>query len=908
MTSILTNHAKTHLWQAPNQDYQFNIGLGRLTKDGGFTSHANVMWHQVLSPTRHEGTNKWHHVYQIGQISPLTLNLVNRLELDRWVPAKHLVDDFDLLIEVYFESGSVVPLSHVWLMRDYTDNLLVCVWHDRSLNYGSLHLFDTSHHPITKKVTLDTDKLVTRFYTNSYLKNTQFNAKTKVRMDSIKTHSGIINSGNDYNLFIENVRKITTLFGNVGMGMWYEDGFFVSAPKAYNNTMQGKTYTFVWDETFKFSQTFLLKECPAFTSIKDLNRKKYLLLCDTEYDIIDYFDDIDFYLIRKDESKGTFRGVYINRTKEGMFRQVTHNAYALDAAYLEWYTRHHDFLGDLAECHILIMVRNGGMMRGVFSNSHRIDELFRLPYQTVLNAFLNTDSLIPEWRAATLENSDYTALMGASDIDHCEEVATRAYGYTGLVSSLAYPIVTVKNGRINGVPEVCRIADKTTGDGVSSVFCYDSEGGYLGYYSSSSLQETMTLPKEFSSAAKAEVFALKTVDSSSYCGIVIDQNVSTWDLEQYGFRVYACTYTNDRPSGDWRDITGKPYYTFTKGGDGKLPTIEWNARLMSEAGLIGAVKINKYMLINEVDIPEVIRLNRGNLVYSIKGTVNNRGTSDYNTLSLPFGCVEVFFKDNTLIEGIDYLVKWPMVYILNREVLKDPHTTAKLIIRCYGACNPETMKPYPPVESGFVSKGYLSVDGQYDITKHRPNKVVINSAIVDKGKYKLAEYGEGVLYQPDGRPYCIRDYIVPIEGFSTGNTVDMYRKMVETDKRLGDYLSQFIPEPEIRRPTVFQEPWQLVSPLVLYLLTEIKNGQYDYLKQGGDIDITTVHNVVKPLQWLLEFDPINLGIDERYIAVRPHPYLEPMRCSSRQYEFLELVINLYLKGKVDLTNFVQITE
>ena len=82
MTNVLVEHAKEHVWQEPLQDRQFNIGLGRLTKKGGFVGSTSVLWHRVLSPTRNETTKKFHHVYQIGQISPITLNLVNALIRD----------------------------------------------------------------------------------------------------------------------------------------------------------------------------------------------------------------------------------------------------------------------------------------------------------------------------------------------------------------------------------------------------------------------------------------------------------------------------------------------------------------------------------------------------------------------------------------------------------------------------------------------------------------------------------------------------------------------------------------------------------------------------------------------------------------------------------------------------------
>lgn len=900
MTNILVEHAKENVWQEPLQDRQFNIGLGRLTKHGGFVGSTNVLWHRVLSPTRHETTRKFHHVYQIGQISPITLNLVNSLIKDTWVSVQKVVDDFDVLIEVYFESGAIVPLDHVWVMRDFTDNLLLGVWHDKSIDYGTVKILNRYDDEVRHvKIDTDTDRLITRFYSNARQSNTSFNAVSSVVNDSVKVTSKKINTQSDYNTLITETTAIRNEFNNKGMGLWYEDGFLVTAPNGYTTTMLGKTISFVWDETYKFKQMFPIKNIPMFVSKLDQFRRKYLLLCDTVYDIIDFYDDVDFYLVSGNENK--YRGIYINRSQPYSLRQVTHNAYAVDAEMIAGYMRQHEFLsGD--DVYILIQVREGGRTHGVFSQRNRIDELFKLPYSSVVNAFMNTDALVDEWKAASLEESAYVKLMGAESHELTQELATAAYGYPGITQTILDPLSDVVGGYVK-VPKGLQRLDNDSRQGVRSVFLYDGGGKYLGYMNNGDILDKIQVGSRFPTATRAECFRMKVVSTGEFGGIYFDKDINSNTLDEFGFRAY--TRYNDESNLDnkWTDVTGKPFYTYTKGTAKKPASLIWDRDALDAVGLVGCVKVNKFILVNTYQYKQSSY--SGAVMVDVTSLHDWRGEYIATFQTIPPAVVEVFADGEQLIESIDYEMKFPTIIINNTKVCSSAATT--IVVRSYGCGDPKTGKPYPPIETGFVTNGFLSVDGEYDITKHRSNKVVVNSRKVDKSSVRFSEYAEtGQLYPVDGRPYMVQDYIVNVEPFADKDTTTLYSDMRDVDKRLGDYLTQFLPEVPVNRPLVQTERWSLISPVVSTILHSMANGYMGNNSIRTSMTLEDFNSWFSPFEYLLDYDPAYHNLDNRYVHIRPHPYQTTMTCSMRQYQFIEQVISFYLNDRVDLTPYVEI--
>lgn len=895
MSELLVTHAKKHLWQVPNQDHQFNIGLARLTKVGGFIGSTKVLRHRVLNPTRDDAKRYYQHVYQVGQISPLTLNIANMLPINEWMPAEDLVDDHNVLIELYFESGAIVPLATVWVMRDYKSNILMCVRIDRDFDYGVLtQINEFSEEVDLVKVNTDNDRLIARFYTNALGTNTAFNAASSQLNDTVGTISRVITTALEWGSFIAAVNQLKSRFGNKGGGLWYKDGFLVSKPPAFNNNMIGGRYTVVWDEAFKFSQMFRLKSTALFKSARDPGYNKYLLVCDAEYDEIDFFDDVDFYLVSGTPTN--YKGVYVNRAKERFLRQVTHNGYAVDATLVGSYMKQHAFLNNIDNCWLLVQVRKGGMVQPVLSQANRIDELFRLPYANIMQALYNVNSLVPEWTARELENSAYMRLAGGTERNITPALARDAYGYAGIVNALAHPKQPIINGVVT-LPSALSMADPVTGKGCRTLFVYNDMGLLIGTIYSEGLSNTIDV-SGFTMAGTVECFRLKLKNQTDKTSFYHNQDVTDPHLEEYGFACYVSGEFNGKASGKWIDVTGTNFYSYSNG------KLTWHWQLLTEANLYPCVHVNDDVLVTRTTITNP---NNGDFI-----TVNVEALQDFYTgsrlerLNVPVATVDVFVNGEAMIEGVDYYLggNYPTVIIVNTWANNLP--SCEVLIRAYGLGNPKTNKPYPPVDVGFVTEGYLSKDGGYDVSKYRPNSVVVNSRIVGNSKYRFSEYDEGVLYPVDGRPYMVRDYIIPTEHLAPGSSTALYTKMCDIDKRVGGYLDTYVLDQPTIQPQVISGRWSVISPLCAALLRDFNNGFMNNAAAPKELTKTNVTALVKSYLSLLDYDPAAKQADSRYVYVRPHALSDPINVTITQWRFLNLVNDLYLNGRIDFTSFVTI--
>ena len=160
MANALLNHAIKTVWQEPNQDRQFNVGLARLTPLGGVLYSQKVLWHTVFTP-KVEG-RKWFHIYQVGQVPEEVFDVL--LMDSTWITIEKICESQSILIDLYLVSGGMVPRNKVWLMRDFSNNILVCIEHDRKTNYGT----DTSIDGYTgvaknQKINLDNSNVIIRF-------------------------------------------------------------------------------------------------------------------------------------------------------------------------------------------------------------------------------------------------------------------------------------------------------------------------------------------------------------------------------------------------------------------------------------------------------------------------------------------------------------------------------------------------------------------------------------------------------------------------------------------------------------------------------------------------------------------------------------------------------------------------
>ena len=893
MESPLVTHAKLNVWCATNQDFQYHINLPRITPERGVLREYPVLWDNLAVPKTSK-MREYFHFYQIGHLPAKTFDFIGKE--NEWINYMDLNRDNNILVDVYLVSGAIVPRDHIWVTKLYNKNIVVAIQNNFRIDYGVCDATYFNGVAYKDKFTLDNTQAIIRFYSNAYFDKVSYIENAVDPKQPIRMVYKQVKSQEDFSNFIIAANSIEREFGNEGLGVYYQDGFVTQKPMGFAQKYVGSYMGFMWDESFDYEITYPIKHLPAFISEKNRGVRKYLLVVDAVYDKIDYHDDIDFYIV----NNTTGKGVYFNRNFRFALTMVTHNSYAINAEAIEGYIGAHDFLGTIDNCSIRMMVRHGGREVGLFNQKNRIEELYQLNLKQITEAHINTPSLVPAWRAPALEASSYVELMSAPSHLVTNDLVIDAYGYNGICSQFANPLVTVRAGEVV-VPEIGCIPDKSNNLGYRALFTYDNTGKYLGHFTNNSLSPYAGVPNTFKTAATVEVIngALSTDEVSAWVNVDVTDN----EIEQYGFRCYISTGDIHGILNKWEDVTGSKLYTYTKATLTSPAKIRWNWGLLSQANLYPAVKSNKTVHVYEWSKPAGVVYD-GCLEIEVKATQQWGNNKLRKPLGIPAGNVDVFANGLSLIKNVDYFMNWPMIVIVNRDINRSK--TINVTVRSYGFGDPRTNKPFEPQEIGFVKDGMLSINGVYNVRNNKCVRVLVDNKLVKMDSKNYGEYLVGSNYT-DGKPYSITDYAIPIENLLPGrDTWTLYKETLDIDKTVSDYLTPRLPENKALTPVVNVSRWTVISPVVSTILHAFKN-EFNFDRFVDDNytseDLT---KWFKPFEWLLQFDPAYHNVDENYFRIEPHSNTTVMTITQKQYEFLEWIIVLHLNGRVDLTNNVKI--
>ena len=95
MLNVLVDHAIDNVWCTPEQDNQVILKLARLTPVGGVFNRYKLHWDYIPLPEK----NINYHVFQIGQIHPLLLNLLEKRE--EWVSLAQACNGKNTILDIY---------------------------------------------------------------------------------------------------------------------------------------------------------------------------------------------------------------------------------------------------------------------------------------------------------------------------------------------------------------------------------------------------------------------------------------------------------------------------------------------------------------------------------------------------------------------------------------------------------------------------------------------------------------------------------------------------------------------------------------------------------------------------------------------------------------------------------------
>lgn len=859
MYDYLVDHAIKNVWCTPDQDNQRIYAPKRLTANGGIKSSFRVMWRLIDMP---DVKSHWH-VYQIGQINPVILNLLP--DVSEWTSFSEPMNSRKLIADIYTGNGVQLPRFDTYFMFTSDHNLIVAIKKNKNISWD-----------------FDNEQPYIRLYSNAYFASARADAVADIIYTSganiVKTND-ILNIQNEYNQYAT----------KVGATYVFVNGIRVDRINLFTVRV-GDWCEFVYDSSIKKVVDFKLSDLQVFTSTLDSTLKYLLHHADDDVTTIDYRDDIDVFLMYSTGSN-SHKGLWYHKNEDDSMRMVTHRDYAIPTAYIAGYENKLTTIlgiGGYVPQNLIIRlhIRQSGYDRALVYEANRIKELYKLPAALIPRAMLGIDATVPNWQVANLENSGYTQIMAADCCDITNPLVNTAYGYNAISRLLG------NTPQLTRLESSVQMVDLPYGIQTScTVYEYNAAGEMLGYYLHtlgsrySCVNPTTTLVEAISGAGGRIL-----TDRFSATDITVDTSQS--------YRVYWNFKATVGIAADWVDITGTDKYTVINSVVTRTPAIV--------AGII-MVRTEDRFLAYDLQLP----MTGGELRFGITQTrpVNSLPTSI--SMEVPLGEIDVFLNKKSLIRDLDYILHFPEIAIINKEYLIDPLNTLQNIhIRMTGYCD-TSMTVNEPSDVGFIEHGLLSKNNRFDIRDDKVLRIVVGGKVYDRSELVFSEdhTGVSILNPINGKPYSIQDTVVPLKSYTAEPTFVVRARALVIDQAVSQYLTLKIPEPVIGAPSAIVNRYALFSPFICKIIYDLKSGVLNDARYKVNYSDMVASAICAPYLHLLQFDPTQQAqmLDSRYVIVHPHNLYNTINLDLYSYRFLERIIKIYTNNLITLSGFVTLS-
>lgn len=853
MFDYLVDHALKNAWCTPDQDMQAIVKPARLTKPTGAFSVFQVLWNQIQLPIR----NVRMHVYQIGQLHPLLMGLFPSYK--KWTSLAEACNAQNLICDLYNIDGIELPRCEAWYMVTEDRNLILAV-----------------RAPDRAPVDLSTQDIYLRIYSNAFFNSVRANSATDV-------------------VYVSGIRAVTqndilalqTAFeqyaSKPGHTYCFVNGYKVDRINLLTVKV-GDVAEFVYDGSIKKVLEFRIGDLPSFVSELDSKHKYLLHNAQGDVQTIDYHDDIDLFISRR-TSPTQSKGIYYHRNQTDAVRMVTHCDYAIPVAYVAAYVQTQPLWSDMDSLTLTLHIRESGYERPLIYENQRIHELYKLPDQDILAAMLGLHSVVDVWRAAALEKSHYPELMSAKARDVTPALVQNAYGYNAISKVLCdTPRKTrLYSGRkVTSVPY--GLQQKAT------AYEYDVDGVMIGYHGHS-LGSTYVARD-----IRTDLVEMVTGEGYDKLDEVYGEVDVPLDPNQ-NYRMYLCPIEGGRPTNIWEDVTDSGKYAIENN------RCKW---LIDRTRWYPLVRGDKTFLAYDLQL----QMTSGLLMFSLRHRqTRNAITSNY-TMQIPMGELDIFLNGHSLIEGVDYVVKFPQIVITNKKFLVNPKTDKqKIHVRFMGFCNPDLSRDVPD-DVGFIDYQLLSHNSRFDLRDDKVLRIVVDGALFARDELLFAEEHSGVMVpnSVNGTPYMVRDIVTPLRGLTQESTYSLRAKSLEIDRKISDYMTLRLPQPKQDTPSVIAQLYQLVSPFACKILHDLEDGVLNDPRLKQHYNDMVVMELCQPYLYLLDYDPSqdDTRVDPNYSVVHCHHLDEVMEISVYTYKFLTMVNRIYLKNRVEFSHIVKL--
>lgn len=853
---FLRDHALKNVWCTPDQDTQAIFELAKITPYGGAKKQFKVLWNYMALPDQ----NSTWHLFQIGQIHPLILGLYPKV--GEWMSFESACNIQKLVCDIYNVDGVQLPRFESFYCYTQNRNLLVAIKRNDNIPFR-----------------FNEDNIYLRLYSNEYFVTERAHNTDDfifVKGTKITSTQDILDLQSDYDDY-------TALEGQTYA---FVNGLKVDKIDLVNVAV-GDTAEFVYDSSIYKVVDFLVSDLLTFESILDAKRKYMLHYAGEDNGTIDYQDDIDVFVL-KDEGSDRHSGLFYHKNNADSFRNLTHRDYSAVVQYVVRYMSKLQSLAQAGEVitsdqiYLRLHIRKSGYQRSLIYENNRIHELYRMQDEDIAKAMLGIDSTVSNWRAEVLENSDYTRIMRSTSNSITRTMVQDGYGYNGIsfISGNTPSETYIFSGlKAANVPYVLQKG--------CTAYEYDTNGKMIGWHFHSHGTRYMCASQD---AALVEFIGGKG-------GNILNETygfTSTPYVREYDFRVYQCKRVAGSPDNNFIDITeAEGKYSLDNG------RIHW---LDENPTNYPMVRFNSHFLAYDTQVS----FEGGQLKLTLNHLQNRNNTISNWVMQVPMGEIDVFLNGKSLIRNLDYVLQFPEIIINNKEYLIDPLNEAQDVhVRFTGFCTKE-LQLNEINDVGFVEHGVLSNNYRYNIRDDKVLRITMDGDLKTRDDLVFSEFHSGVstLDPLNGKPYQIKDIVVPLRGIAVDDTYTLRNKSVEIDNIVSDYLSKKIPQPPRPAPTAIENRYPIYSPFIAKILHDLVNSVL--------IIEDKIHNkaealrICKQYEYLLKFDPTQeeQAVDDRYVIIHPHAYSVVLGVPLNTYRFIDLINRTYTRGLVSLSPFL----
>lgn len=856
MYDYLLDQALKNIWCTPNQDKQAIVKPVRLTPAGGAWSSVQVLWDNIALPEK----NKRFHVYQIGQLHPLLMGLFPSYM--KWKTIADNCSEQNMICDIYDESGVQYPRFQTWYMVTKNKNLIIAV-----------------KEPDINTIPVDflTAEVYMRVYSNEY-----FNSDESSELnDYIKVRGQRIRSNADMTLYQTEFNHYSSL---PGYTYAFVNGYLVKELSLLTMKI-GDLVEYVYDSSIKAVYDFDINKLNTFVSELD-SKRKYLLHYPGNNGVIDYQDDIDLFLIKK-EIGDQLKGIFIHKNREDTIRMVTHKDYSLSVDTVESLGLLNPQWPNLQDLTVRLHIRKSGYHRPLVFENNRIHELYKLSDDNLVGAMMGIDSNVDVFKVENLEKSAYTEIMRSDSTCLTKDLVESAFGYNAISKMLGDTPAFTRSYSGQVIADVpYGLVHRSTG------YEYDSEGRLIDWH-----------PHVTGTIYSARSPDTKLVEQiAGYTSEQIEEywNQTEVDLtEGVDYRFYTCPLFNGLPTKNWTDVTDTGQYVII---DNKAT---WLTNPATTYTLIRGDSIN---LGYKLSLP----IANGLLKFSLTQVVTRDGNTGQQVMEIPMGHLDIFLNGKSLIEDLDYFVQFPVVVITNKEYLVDPlNQNQEIVVRFTGHCDSD-LKWDKRRDVGFIDHGLLSNNNRFDIRDDKVLRIIVDGALYDRSELEFAEDDSGVIV-PDARngsPYLIRDIVVPTRGLTKESTYSLREKSLAIDTAVADFMTLKHPGPVFPNPNVITDHYAIFSPFICKVLFDLVNGVLDYTIAKYRYNDEDAIDLVKDYLYLLEYDPTQPDneVDDRYVKIHPHFLPVMVDVNIYQYSLLERLVRLLCNSKIELSHFLRVVD